>query len=86
MNRRHFVYLSGLTFFTLPSNYSVILHEKIFEMMYYSNGGFNWNDLYYMPTHLREFYWRQLLGIKNKEKEDYDKAVNKNKSTKTQRR
>ena len=55
-------------------------------MIYYSNGGFNWNDLYYMPTHLREFYWRQLLGIKNKEKEDYDKSVNKNKSTKTQRR
>jgi hypothetical protein len=43
-------------------------------MVYYSNGGFNWNDLYYMPTKLREFYWRELLEVKKKEQEDLDKA------------
>lgn len=43
-------------------------------MVYYSNGGFNWNDLYYMPTKLREFYWRELLDTKNKEKEELEKS------------
>lgn len=58
-------------------------------MIYYANGGFNWHDLYFMPTHLREFYWKQLLDIKNKEKENYDNSVNKSnssKSSKTHRR
>ena len=57
--------------------------------MYYSNGGFNWNDLYFMPTNLREFYWRRLLDTKDKEKEEHEKALNKAKagsSSKTKRK
>jgi hypothetical protein len=46
-------------------------------MVYHSNGGFNWNDLYYMPIKLREFYWRELLEVKKEENE----AVNKAKKT-----
>jgi hypothetical protein len=45
-------------------------------MAYNSNGGFNWNDLYFMPTKLREFYFNQLLKAKNIEKESYEK-INK---------
>lgn len=51
-------------------------------MVYYSNGGFNWNDLYYMPTKLREFYWRELLEAKKEEKEQIDKASKTNKKPK----
>jgi hypothetical protein len=43
-------------------------------MVYHSNGGFNWNDLYYMPTKLREFYWRELLDTKKQEREEIEKA------------
>jgi hypothetical protein len=43
-------------------------------MVYHSNGGFNWNDVYYMPTKLREFYWRELLDAKKKEQEELDKS------------
>lgn len=49
-------------------------------MIYHSNGGFNWNDLYYMPTKLREFYWRELLEVKKEEKKEVDKAAKANKS------
>lgn len=58
-------------------------------MIYYSNGGFNWNDLYFMPTNIREFYWRKLLDTKDKEKEEHEKALNKAKgssSSKTKRK
>ncbi len=46
-------------------------------MIYSSNGGFNWMDLYHMPTHLREFYWKELLAAKDAEKEMYQKASKK---------
>jgi len=49
-------------------------------MMYYSNGGFNWHDLYYMPVKLREFYWRELLKTKEEETESIKKAQNANKA------
>ena len=75
-----------LTFFTLPSNYGVILHEKIFQMVYYANGGFNWHDLYYMPIKLREFYWRELLKAKKQEEEITNKINKGNSSTSKIRR
>lgn len=52
-------------------------------MIYHSNGGFNWNDVYFMPTKLREFYFAQLLKAKDVEKENYEKVNKsiKNKST-----
>ena len=49
-------------------------------MAYYANGGFNWNDLYYMPIKLREFYYRELLSAKESEKEEMDKINTKAKS------
>jgi hypothetical protein len=61
-----------LTFFTLPTNYSVYLHKKIFSLIYASNGGFNWHDVYYMPTKLREFYWNELVQAKDEERKAYE--------------
>jgi hypothetical protein len=55
-------------------------------MIYFANGGFNWQDLYYMPIKLREFYWRELLKIKNSEKESYEKNSRKNNASKTSKK
>jgi len=58
-------------------------------MIYYANGGFNWHDLYFMPIKLREFYWRELLKVKEGESEAMEKATNKsasNNSSKIRRR
>jgi hypothetical protein len=58
-------------------------------MIYYANGGFNWHDLYFMPIKLRDFYWRELLKIKEDEKEQIEKVNNFSKSSnssKTKRR
>jgi hypothetical protein len=49
-------------------------------MIYYSNGGFNWNDLYYMPVKLREFYWNRLLKEKDSEKEAQEGMIRKSKT------
>ena len=56
-------------------------------MIYFANGGFNWQDLYYMPIKLREFYWRELLKAKEGENETIEKANTKtNNSSKIRRR
>lgn len=58
-------------------------------MIYYSNGGFNWNDLYFMPIKFREFYWRELLKAKEEEKEQIEKVSSSSKQSnlsKTRRR
>jgi hypothetical protein len=57
-------------------------------MVYHSNGGFNWHDLYFMPTKLREFYWKELLKTKEGERETIEKSRNQNttNSSKTRRR
>jgi len=55
-------------------------------MTYYANGGFSWHDLYYMPVKLREFYWRELLKVKEEENKAVQKANAQNKSSKIIRR
>jgi len=64
------------------------LHETIFQMVYYANGGFNWHDLYFMSTKLRQFYWKELLKVKEEERENIEKSKpsNTNNSSKTRRR
>lgn len=54
-------------------------------MVYFSNGGFNWSDLYGMPIKFREFYWRELLKAKEDENEIIEASKSKN-SSKTRRR
>jgi hypothetical protein len=36
-------------------------------MVYSSNGGFNWHDVYFMPIKLRDFYWNELIQSKEAE-------------------
>jgi hypothetical protein len=42
-------------------------------MVNYGNG-FTWKDVYTMPIHWRNFYFRKLLDSKKKEKAEYDKT------------
>jgi hypothetical protein len=55
-------------------------------MIYYANGGFNWNDVYYMPIKLRDFYWRELLKAKETEHDQMESARSKSNSPSKTRR
>jgi hypothetical protein len=67
VKRRHLIYLSGLGFFTLPSDYSIQLHSQIWEMVNYGNG-FTWKEVYTMPIHWRRFYFNKLVEAKKERK------------------
>jgi hypothetical protein len=64
----------GLTFFTLPTNYSLQLHEEIFFLVFGGGGGFTFSDVYNLPLHIRRLYVNNLMKIKKAEQEQISKA------------
>jgi hypothetical protein len=60
-------YQLRLTFFGLTQEYKLQLYEQIFEMCYYSEGAFRFMDVYQLPIYLRNFYFKKLLSVKQKE-------------------
>ena len=53
--------------------YKKVIHEEIFSLCYYGQGGFQHNDIYTMPIHLRKFYIKQLIDTKKQENDAYKK-------------
>lgn len=60
--------------FGLPPEYKVALHEEIFSLCYYSNGGFGHSDVYGLPVYLRKFYLKKLVAAKKEESDQYESA------------
>ena len=78
MSRRHLIFPLGLAFFTLPNNYTIILHDQIWQLIQFGNG-FTWKDVYFMPIQWRKFYFQKLVDLKKKEAEEHKKAEQKSK-------
>ena len=56
-------------FFGLTTDYKLGLHDEIFSLCYFGNGGFTWQDVYDLPIHLRRYYIQQVtkaMEAKNK--------------------
>jgi hypothetical protein len=56
-----------------------MLHEEIFSLIYYGEGGFNWSDVYDMPIWLRHFYIKSINKVLSEKAE----ATKKNQPTKS---
>ena len=54
-----------------------MFHEEIFNLCYYSNGGFPYRDVYDLPVDKRKFFLRLLEIAKENEKEATKKAQQK---------
>ena len=48
------------TFFGLNPEYSVYIQSLIFDMIWVSEGRFDWDTLYNMPIYLRDFYLKKI--------------------------
>ena len=57
-------------------------NQQIFQIIYYSGGGFNHSDLYDMPIYLRNFYYNELVDTRKKENDEIKKASQKSKVSK----
>jgi hypothetical protein len=54
----------------------------VFDLSYYSQGAFNQEIAYNLPTHLRIFYLRKLADVRKKENEQMEKSQKESGGTK----
>jgi hypothetical protein len=66
---------SGSTFFGLTPEYKKSVHENIFVLAYFTKGGFTFDQVYFMPVYLRNFYLKQLQDMKQKEADAHKDAA-----------
>ena len=69
-----------LSFFGLSPSNKLDIHQSIFYFIY-GTPGFTFSDVYNMPVHLKNFYLREFMDLKKKEKEQIDNAQPKQQST-----
>jgi len=69
-----------LSFFGLSPSNKLDIHQSIFYFIY-GTPGFTFSDVYNMPVHLKNFYLREFMDFKKKEKEKIDAAQPKQQST-----
>ena len=69
-----------LSFFGLNPDNKVDIHQSIFYFIY-GTPGFTFSDVYDMPVHLKNFYLREFMDLKKKEKEQIDSANQKQQPT-----
>ena len=80
----------GQTFFGFKPEDRVTNHENIFNLIWFGDGRWNWNDVYHMPIFLRNFWIEQCNQITSKrkqaEKRALERAKNRQNNDPTKRR
>jgi hypothetical protein len=65
----------GQTFFGLTPKDKVLLHKELYSLIYHSNGGMTYTDVYALPVQNRRFYLKELQSIKLREEEAIKNAT-----------
>ena len=60
--------------FPVDPEYKPLIHESIFNLVYFSEGAFSFGDVYDMPIFLRKFYIDQLVKTKETENQKISAA------------
>lgn len=60
------------TFFGLRPESRPLIHEEIFSVCYYGNGGFTHDQVYTMPIYLRKFYLQMIKKVIEQSKKQED--------------
>ena len=69
-----------LSFFGLNPSNKLDIHKNIFYFVY-GTPGYTFNDVYTMPIHLRNFYFREYTDLKKKENDEIKKSQQKSQPT-----
>ena len=68
---------SDWTFFGLTYEYNQKVYDQIFELVYYGQGGFTYDDVYSMPVNLRAYYYVRLADILETQQHELEIAKQK---------
>jgi hypothetical protein len=53
--------------------------DQVFDLSYYTKGGFPFEQVYNMPVNVRSYYYAKLVGVKEAEAAAAEKAQQENK-------
>ena len=70
----------GWTFFGLTQKYKIGVYQEVFDLVYYGNGGFTYQDVQSMPIHIRRFFIKLIEQDLNQQKKANEKAAKQAKS------
>jgi hypothetical protein len=65
---------SDHNFFGFNPKDRVAMHDNLFNLLWHGEGRWHWNDIYYMPVHIRTHWTRRINKIL-KEREEYAESV-----------
>ena len=68
---------SDWTFFGLTFSYNQRVYDQIFELAFYGEGGFSYDEVYNMPVNLRSYYYAKLADIMEARHKKAEEAKNK---------
>ena len=70
----------GLAFFGLTPKYREYLFSRIHEIVFYGNGGYDWNTVYNLPISHRDFIYHKIREHFEKQNADAEKQQKSMKS------
>jgi hypothetical protein len=62
-----------LTFFGLTPKYREYVFSRVHEIVFYGQGGYDWDTIYNMPIRYREFIYNQIRTHYEKQAQDAEK-------------
>ena len=71
---------SDLIFSGFNSKYRLELHESIFNIVWFGEGRWSWQDLYTMPVFLRRYWVKRITAIIKEKNDSAKKQQKSNKS------
>lgn len=72
--QKSFLPINGISVLGLEPKDKSYLHDEIFTLSYYSEGGFTQDMVYNLPVSIRKYYINKLVEAKKKEKDQVDKV------------
>jgi len=73
---------SELIFSGFDSEYRLQLHESIFNLIWFGEGRWSWDDIYHMPLFLRKYWIKRVTGILQDRQSSANNTQQKTKSNK----
>ena len=73
-----------LTFFGLTPKYREHIFSRVHEIVFFGNGGYDWETVYNMPIRYRDYIYNQIRTHYEKQAKDAEKnKANKPKTAQT---
>jgi hypothetical protein len=64
------------TFFGFNSADQVMLHDRLFDLMWHGAGRWTWDDIYYLPIRIRKLWIARINKMQLQKQEDAETSKN----------